>query len=125
MPYGNILHIKPTNCHILAAKQGPYQKAYFSRKQKNPKQTKYTLKNLLGKKNQENGPVGRKKRQDRKSSGTGQKNKRGDTKEAPNDSLKFQTGGETSDISGFPSRSLRKCTCNIHLVWPKQSCKAQ
>ena len=29
MPYGSVLHIPPTNYHVLAAKQEPYLKAYL------------------------------------------------------------------------------------------------
>ena len=29
VPYGSMLHIPPTNSHLLAAKQKPYQQAYL------------------------------------------------------------------------------------------------
>ena len=51
---------------------------------------------------QENGPAGR-KRKDRKSNRTRQKNKRGDSKVESNDSPEIPDRGETSDIQGLPS----------------------
>ena len=60
------------------------------------------MKNFLGKQNQENGPVGKKKRR-RKSNGSRQKNKTGDSKVESNDSPEIPDRGKTSDITGFPS----------------------
>ena len=59
------------------------------------------LKNFL-EKVPKNGPAGR-KRQDRNSNRTRQKNKRGDSKVESNDSLEIPDKGETSDIHGLPS----------------------
>ena len=51
MLYGSMLHTPPTNYHLLAAKQEPYQKDYLLTKNKN--------KEKYGEKNQEIEPVGR------------------------------------------------------------------
>ena len=45
----------------------------------------------------------KKKRHDRKTKRTRQKNKRGDSKVEPNDSLEIRDKGETSDIPGLSS----------------------
>ena len=47
-----------------------------------------------------------KKRQDRKSNRTRQKNKRGDSKVESNDSPEIPERGETSDIPGLPSAAV-------------------
>ena len=49
-----------------------------------------------------NGPAGKKKKKDRKSNRTGQKNKRRDSKVESNDSPEIPDRGETSDIPGLP-----------------------
>ena len=59
------------------------------------------MKNFL-EKVQKTRPAGRKK-QDRKSNRTRQKNKRGDSKVESNDSPEIPDRGETSDIPGLPS----------------------
>ena len=59
------------------------------------------MKNIL-EKVQKKGPAGR-KRSDKKSNRTRQKNKRGDSKEESNDSPEILERGETSDIPGLPS----------------------
>ena len=38
MPYGSKLHIPPTNCHLLAAKQELYKKTKKQNKKQKPKQ---------------------------------------------------------------------------------------
>ena len=65
-----MLRIPPTNLLLPAAKQEPYKKAYLLTK---------TIEEFSGKKVQKNGPADR-KRSDRKSDRTRQKNKesRGD-----------------------------------------------
>ena len=55
VPYGSMLHIPPTNSHLLAAKQKPYQQAYLLTK---------NIEEFSG------------KREDRKNTGVRQKNKR-------------------------------------------------
>ena len=70
MPYGSTYHIPPTNYHFLTARQEPYQKGHLIMKH---------TEEIFGEKSHENGPAGRKKRQDRKSNGSRQKNKRGES----------------------------------------------
>ena len=77
---------------ILTAKQKPYKKAYLLTK---------NIKEFPGKV-QKNGPEGR-KRSNRKSNRTRQKNKRGDSEVESNDSPEIPDSGETSDIPGLPS----------------------
>ena len=99
MPYGNTLHIPPTNLLLLAAKQQSYKKAYLLTK---------ILKNFLGKV-QKNGPAGRKKRKDKTERviGLGRRTRQEIVKwnqmtarpEIPN-------RRETSDIPGLPSEVL-------------------
>ena len=76
--------IPPTNYHLSAAKQEPYQKAYLLTKNNEE---------FSGEKGQENGPVGRKKR-DRKKNGSRQKNKRPDSKVESNDSPEILDRGD-------------------------------
>ena len=71
MPYGSMLHIPPTNLLLLAAKQEQHTHKKTISYQK-------MLQNFFGKV-QKSGPAGR-KRYDRKSNRTRQKNKRGDSK---------------------------------------------
>ena len=52
VPHGSKLHILPTNYHFLDAKQEPYQTVYPSTS---------NIEEFSEKKNQENGPVDRKK----------------------------------------------------------------
>ena len=61
VPYGSMLRKPPTNYHLLAAKQGPYQKAYLLTK---------NIEEFSGETSQENGPVGKRRRQERKSNGS-------------------------------------------------------
>ena len=84
MPYGSMLHITPTNSHLLAAKQKPYQQAYLLTK---------NIEEFSG------------KREDRKNTGVRQKNKRGCSKLKSNDSPGIPDREETSDIPGLPSGS--------------------
>ena len=49
------------------------------------------------------GQQAEKKRSDRKSNGTRQKNKRDDSKAESNDSPEIEDRGKTSDIPGLPS----------------------
>ena len=70
-----MLHIPPTNCLLLTAKQEPYKKAYLFTK---------NIEEFSGK--------GLEERASR------QKNKRGDSKVESNDSPEIPDRGETSDI---------------------------
>ena len=84
-----MLHIPPTKCLLLTAKQEPYKKAYLLTK---------NIEEYSGKK------IGRKDQQaDRKGNRIRQKNKRGDSKVESNDSPEIPDRGETSDIPGLPS----------------------
>ena len=72
----SILHIPPTNL-LLAAKQQPYKKAYLLTK---------NIKEFAGKSSAEcSSRQKRKKKEDRKSNRTRQKNKTGDSKVESND----------------------------------------
>ena len=82
MPYGSTLHIPPTNL-LLAAKQEPHKKAYFLTK---------NTEEFSGKSSEE-WTSRQKKRQDRKSNRTKQKNKRGDSKVESNDSPEIPDRG--------------------------------
>ena len=95
MSYGSTEHIPPTNLLVLAAQQEPYKKAYLLTE---------NIEEFL-EKVQKNGPAGR-KRSDRKSKRTRQKNKRGDSKVESNDSPEIPDRGETSDIPGLPSGAI-------------------
>ena len=93
--HGSMLHIPPTNL-LLAAKQEPHKKAYFLTK---------NIEEFSGKSSEE-WTSRQKKRQDRKSNRTKQKNKRGDSKVESNDSPEIPARGETSDIPSLPSGNL-------------------
>ena len=87
-----MLHIPPTNCLLLTAKQEPYKKAYLL--------TKY-IEEFSGKSLEER--ASRQKTIRQKENRTRQKNKRGDSKVESNDSPEILDRGETSDIPGLPS----------------------
>ena len=87
-----MLHIPPTNCLLLTAKQGPYKKAYLSTK---------NVEEFSGKSLEER--ASRQKTIRQKGNRTSQKNKRGDSKAESNDSPEIPDRGETSDIPGLPS----------------------
>ena len=78
-----MLHIPPTSLLLLAAKQESYKKASLLTK---------NTEEFSGKKVQKKGPAGR-KRLDRKSNRTRQKNKRGDSKVESNDSPEIPDKG--------------------------------
>ena len=81
--------------HLLAAKQERRQKAYLLTKK---------TEEFYGKKVRRMGEQAG-KRQDTKSKGSRQKNKRGNSKMEPNDSPEISRQGETSDIPSLPSGS--------------------
>ena len=89
-----MMHIPPTNLLLLAAKQEPYEKAHFLTK---------NIEEFSGKKVRGMDKQAEKKPKNRKSNGTRQKNKRGDSKVESNDSPEIPDRGETSDIPGLPS----------------------
>ena len=84
-----MLHIPPTNCLLLTAKQEPYKKNYLLMKDIE----EFSRKSL------KKGPAGR----------TMQKNKRGDSKVESNDSPEIPDRGKTSDIPGLPSGVSFQC----------------
>ena len=87
-----MLHIPPTNCLLLTAKQEPYKKAYLLTK---------NIEEFSGKSLEER--ASRQKMKDRKGNRTRQKNKRRDSKVESNDSPEVPDRGETSDIPSLPS----------------------
>ena len=98
-----MLHIPPTNYHLLAAKQELYQKAFFKRK---------ILKNFLekigkwlvsGRKWASRQGKRRRRSRDRKSNGSRQKNKKGGGKAESNDSPEIPDKGEDMRHPGLPS----------------------
>ena len=90
-----MMHIPPISYH-QAAEQKPYQNAHLLTKK---------LSRIFWEKSQENGPVCTKTKSNRKSKGSRQKNKRGDSRVESNDSPEIPDGGgETSDMPGLPSR---------------------
>ena len=64
MPYGSMLHIPPTNYHLLAAKQEPYQKAYPLTK---------NTEEFSWRKSQENGPCAEEKKKTERVMGVGRR----------------------------------------------------
>ena len=96
-----MLHIPPTNSLLLTAKQEPYKKAYVL-----TKNTEEFLEKV-----QENRPAGRKKKEEDKIervTGLGRKTREEIVKWNQMTGLRFQTGGETSDIPGSPSGGRRE-----------------
>ena len=87
-----MLHIPPTNCLLLTAKQEPYKKAYLLTK---------NSEKFSGKKFRRKGQQAENDNTEGKR--TRQKNKRGDSKVESNDSPVIPDRGETSDIPGLPS----------------------
>ena len=83
MPYGSTLHIPPTNLLVLAAKQEPYKKAYLLTK---------NIGRIFWKSSGE-WTSRQKKRYDKNSNRTRQKNKRGDSKVESNDSPEIPDRG--------------------------------
>ena len=88
-----MLHILPTNLLLLAAKQEPFKKANLLTK---------NIGRIFWKKFSRMDQQAE-KRNDRKSTRTRQKNKRGDSKVESNDSPEIPDRGETSGIPGLPS----------------------
>ena len=102
-----MLQIPPTNLLLLAAKQEPYEKAHFLTK---------NIEEFSGKKVRGMDKQAEKKRKNRKSNGTRQKNKRGDSKVESNDSSEIPDRGrhQTSPASlrGLTKdKSASLCVC--------------
>ena len=86
-----MLHISPTNYHLIAAKQAPYEKAYHLAKSIE----EFSRKSFrMGQKAE--------KRRGRKSKGSRQKNKRWDIKVESNDSPEIPNRWETSENPRLP-----------------------
>ena len=81
VPYGSMLHMPPTNLHLLAAKQEPYKKAYVFTK---------NVEEFSGKSSGEY------------SNRTRQKNKRGNSKVESNDSPEIPDRGGRHQTSPGP-----------------------
>ena len=96
-----MLHIPPTNCLLLTAKQEPYKKAYLLTK---------NMEEFSGKSLEKR--ASRQKTIDRKGNRSRQKNKRGDSKVESNDSPVIPDRGETSDIPGLTSGALGQSSTN-------------
>ena len=90
-------HIPPTNLLLLAAKQEPYKKAYFVTK---------TFEELSAKCSEEWTSRQKKKDKTERVTGLGRRTREEIVKLNQMTTLRFQTGGETSDIPGLPSGIL-------------------
>ena len=88
-----MMHILPTNLLPQAAKQEPYEKAYLLTK---------NIEQFSGKSSGEWTSRQGKKKEDRKSNRTRQKNKRGDSKVESNDSPEIPDRGEDIRHPGAP-----------------------
>ena len=93
MSYGSKLHIPSTNCLLLTAKQEPYKKAYLLTK---------NIEEFSGKSLEERASR-QKKDKTEKVTGLGRRTREEIAKWNQMTALRFQTGGETSDIPGLPS----------------------
>ena len=90
-----MLHIPPTNCLLLAAKQESYEKACLFTK---------NIKEFSGKSSEEKDQQAEKDKIER-ITGLGRRTREEIAKWNQMTALRFQTGGETSDIPGLPSGS--------------------
>ena len=86
-----MLHIPPTNCLLLTAKQEPYKKAYLLTK---------NIQEFSGKSLEERA---NRQKTIRQKGGLGRRTREEIAKWNQMAALRFQTGGETSDIPGLPS----------------------
>ena len=84
MSYGSMLHIPPTNCFLLTAKQEPYKKAYLVTK---------ILKNFLEKVFRRKGQQVENDKTERVT-GLGRRTKEKIAKWNQMTALRFQTGGD-------------------------------
>ena len=90
-----MLHIPPTNLLLLAAKQESYRKAYLLTK---------NIEEFYGKKFRRKDQQAEKDKIERVT-GLGRRTREEIAKWNQMTALRFQTGGETSDIPGLPSGS--------------------
>ena len=93
--YGSMLHIPQTNLLLLAAKEEPYKKAYLFMK---------NIEEFSGK-NSKDWASRQKKEKTERVTGLGRRTREEIAKWNQMTALRFQTGGETSDIPGLPSGS--------------------
>ena len=84
MPYGSVLHMPPTNLPLLTAKQELHKKAYLLTK---------NIEEFSEKSSGEWTSRQKRKKKDKKSNRTRQKNKRGDRKVESNDSPEIPDRG--------------------------------
>ena len=102
-----MLHILPTNYHLLAAKQEPYQNAHL------------LTKNIIvfsEKKVRSMGQYAREKEKTERVMRVEQKNKRGDSKVASNDSPEIPVGGWVVPQINIPARRI--LPKDLHLQRP-------
>ena len=92
VPFCSILHIPPTNLHVLGAKQEPNKKVYFLMSD---------IKEFSGEKGQENGPLASKEDETERATGVGRRTRDEIAKWNQMTALRFQTGGrhQTSPAS--------------------------
>ena len=88
-----MLHIPPTNCLLLTAKQEPYKKAYLLTK---------NIEEFFWKKFRTKDQQAEKDKRERVT-GLGRRTREAIAKWNQKTALRFQTGKETSDIPGLPS----------------------
>ena len=88
-----MLHIPPTNCLLLTTKQEPYKKAYLLTK---------NIEEFSGKGLEKKGQQAENDKTERVT-GLGRSTRETIAKWNQMTALRFQTGGETSDIPGLPS----------------------
>ena len=99
-----MLHIPPTNCLLLTAKQEPYKKAYLLMK---------NIEEFSGKKFRKKGQQAENDKTERVT-GLGRRTREEIAKWNQMTALRFQTGGKTSDIPGLPSRVSLKMSATRH-----------
>ena len=105
VPYCSMPHIPRTNSPLLAAKQEPYKKAHLLTK---------NIEELSGKKSGE-WTIRQKKKKTERATGLGRRTREEIAKWNQMIALRFQTGGETSDIPGLPLRGA--CLCMQIGLW--------
>ena len=119
-----MLPIQPTNHHPLTATQEPYEKAYHLTK---------IIEELSGEKVRRKGQYiekkGKKKRQDRKSNGRRQENKRRDSKVESNDCPEIPATGEPSSPASREGKGIggggSNSGCDLYLVINKSNSRRQ
>ena len=99
-----MLHIPPTNCLLLTAKQEPYKIAYLLTK---------NIEEFSGKSLEERASRQENDKTERVT-GLGRRTREEIAKWNQMTALRFQTGGKTSDIPGLPSRVSLKMSATRH-----------